>query len=327
MARTPDWTDAEDRALAALWAAGVSVEEIVAQIGRSETAIKSRASQRRDLCPRRQNNGNQERWTPGELARLADLYCQGRTIPDIATTMGRTDKSVAWQIHARGLNDDPARQRIRTDRDARLLTLVRGGALVPDVAQTLGISATCAYQALRRLRRQGHDVPDLRTPERRDEAASRAIATLARLRTRLGLRTATLDRSRLLWLAGVLDARGSIQITRGVPVIIVTTSRRALVAHLYLTTGLGSIRRELRKNVAVIWRWQTTAGDDCATILRSVAPLMVARRGLAELVAAWPRSDQITGVAGLPPEVHAERERILAEVAHWRATEDLMPDG
>lgn len=320
MAKPSIWTTTQDDHLVALWSQGLSAEAIGAELGMSDRQIISRASVLRDRCPPRQDAGELRRWDDADDRRLRHLYEQGANRDTIVAALDRTWPSCSNRAFFLKLR----RPNHREARDARLLELVRSGALVPDAAATVGVTPTCAYQVLRRLRRQGVEVPDLQSRERRDEAVERAQAVLTRLRARRPLDTGAIDRQRLPWLGGVLDARATIQVcVHGHPQVVLTSSRRALIAECWLVTGMGCIYREVRRKGLVIWRWSTTSTDDCARLLREVAPHMHVRRQLALLVASWPIGGQYRGVAGLPDKIHQERKRIMEEIAYVRAVEDL----
>lgn len=260
-------------------------------------------------------------WSPAQDERLRAVWCGGGDLDQLAVAIGRGRRAIAnraWKLRLQR----PAR-RPSDAEDQRLAALVREGTLVPDAARELGITACAAYQRLRRLRRQGVDLPDLRADQARiDEALRRSRDSLRRLRDRRILVQPAASPADLLWLAGVLDARGSIAVSRGKPVVSITTGRRALAAQCWLATGIGEIYREIRSRTGVIWRWSTCSGDDVVTLLRQVAPLMRVRRPLATAVSRWPVCPH---TRDLTPEELALRAEITETVRHHLATEDLPP--
>ena len=80
----------EERAIAGLWAQGLSVREIADRVGYAEQTVRIFAHTHRELCPYRRPHMR----TPEKVTRMWALHRRGKSWAAIARELGVADSTI-----------------------------------------------------------------------------------------------------------------------------------------------------------------------------------------------------------------------------------------
>jgi hypothetical protein len=131
------------------------------------------------------------------------------------------------------------------------------------------------------------------------------------------------------YLAGLIDGEGSIMLVGRssahgpmLRVNISNTDRRLLdwVAERFGGTVKVAWRSQqiVRPNERVCYAWQRDCRQ-CRAVLEAALPYLISKRKHALVALAFARTQKNVGRAGHPPEVVAERKRLLDRMAELNA--------
>ena len=140
------WTEADIQQLTALYAAGVSRDDMAMLMKRGFSSIANKVQElglHRDNGPRSLDKSRGV-WTSEDLNLLAELYRSGMTIDDIALRLKRSMSATRLRIHLEGMERPDPRtrelyRRRRIDRDELLEALNKHGTM-SGAAEALGYS-------------------------------------------------------------------------------------------------------------------------------------------------------------------------------------------
>lgn len=303
--------------VAALLRTGSSVAQVAAALGISETSCR-RAARALDAPT------DARAQTRAEVDRLL-----GQRLPatEIATRTGYSAHAV--RLRARKIGAGKIRKkRHLTEVEIRpIAQLFAGGVPIPQIAQQVGLPVDSIHSLIADRRRRKDPRFPLRAPPRAEVLARAAQARAKKVeRERAELERKAIcylagDDAR--WLAGVVDARGTIGVSAGQLFFVVDSLNRALPLEIWTVTGQrGQLNRRsvTRRNQRGGWRWSEGSQPSVRAILRAIKPYVRARRELLDLVLSCPATDGT-------PETEARQKDIERKIWEWRQMQDVVEDG
>ncbi len=138
------WSAAEDARLADRYAAGVSVVDIAAELGRTPDSVTAR---RRALAIPVRRDG----WTAAEDRLLAAGTAAGHSVAGLAARLGRSPEAVRYRRRRLGLGEPRTPGRFAAHEDARLRAAWVGVVDLPALAAELGRSPESIRRRATRL--------------------------------------------------------------------------------------------------------------------------------------------------------------------------------
>ena len=190
----PVWTDDEELELEEMWKNGKSIEEIASTLDRSENAIRIRI--KRNLIQEKTgrylekkkrkpgSGGGRIWWTNDKVSKLEEMWKNGKSIEEIASTLDRSENSILNKIREEQIEEKTGRLRPATKRQLDWLDAMEYDGPEPtDIEDAKKIITEMEQQApsdilLRELSELGYDGPPPETNrEAEEEIAKRQEPT------------------------------------------------------------------------------------------------------------------------------------------------------
>ena len=137
------------------------------------------------------------------------------------------------------------------------------------------------------------------------------------------------NKETLAYIAGLIDSEGCVTLygTGGqgtahpmacfAPKLVIEMTSEDLVKWLHSTTGVGSVRRYVPKNLRarIRWRW-AVKGREAVSLLRAVIPYLRLKREHAELLFQFAATRTVSCKRGLTEDTIVTRKVLVERIRH-----------
>lgn len=167
------WTTGELRRLVELYNEGVPQKDIAAELGVTETSVRSQLNYQRKLGVLELRQNPHRPWTARDLRRLSEMYPRGDSLAAIGAELGRTKDTIRTYAAKLGLRRGDSKQRDHWSYEEayKLVQLWRQGVTMRELAEECGRSVDAVKRKIIKLRREyGEEVVSYRYNVRRGRA-------------------------------------------------------------------------------------------------------------------------------------------------------------